>query len=105
MGLAGGRTVILDAVHAKPEERSAIAALATGMGAIFTGIWLEAPPATLRQRIEQRRQDISDATPAVLDQQLSYDLGPQSFAIVDAGRPLDAVVASCLALVNGTPSL
>ena len=31
----------------------------------------------------------------VLDEQLSYDLGPQSYAVVDAGRPLAEVVADC----------
>jgi hypothetical protein len=95
MALAGARTVILDAVHAKPEERDASAKLAAQMGAAFTGIWLEAPPATMRQRIESRMNDISDATVDVLDEQLSYDLGPQSFAVVDAGRPLAEVVADC----------
>lgn len=99
MGLAGGRTVILDAVHAKPEERDATAKLAAQMGAAFTGIWLEAPPATMRQRIERRTNDISDATPSVLDEQLTYDLGLQSFAVVDAGRPLAEVVADCLKIL------
>jgi predicted kinase len=100
MGLAGGRTVILDAVHAKPEERDATAKLAAQMGAAFTGIWLEAPPATMRQRIERRTNDISDATPSVLDEQLTYDLGPQGFAVVDAGRPLAEVVADCLKILE-----
>ncbi len=100
MALAGGRTVIVDAVQAKEEERKEIAALAANMGAGFTGLWLEAPPTTMRHRIENRRDDISDATPAVLEEQLGYDLGRQSFAKVDAAQPLDEVVASCLALID-----
>jgi aminoglycoside phosphotransferase family enzyme/predicted kinase len=102
MALAAGRTVILDAVHAKPEEREATAKLAAQMGASFTGIWLEAPPATMRQRIERRENDISDATPSVLEEQLTYDLGAQSFAVVDAGRPLAEVVAACLKILGET---
>ena len=50
----------------------------------------------MRQRIAARTGDVSDATPAVLDEQLSFDLGPQTFAVIDAGRSLDEVVASCL---------
>jgi aminoglycoside phosphotransferase family enzyme/predicted kinase len=96
MALAGGRAVIVDAVQAKPGEREAMAELARRMGAGFTGIWLEAPPEIMRQRIEARTGDISDATPSVLEEQLTYDLGRQNFTVVDAGGPLDDVVAACL---------
>jgi hypothetical protein len=54
----------------------------------------------MRGRITGRVGDASDATPAVLDEQLQYDLGEQTFAVVDAGRPLSEVVASCLELIN-----
>jgi predicted kinase len=100
MALAGGRTVIVDAVHAKPDERDEIARLARRMGAPFTGIWLDAPPAALRQRIEARKGDVSDATPSVLEEQLTYDLGPQTFTVVDAGRSVEDVVAACLAVAR-----
>jgi aminoglycoside phosphotransferase family enzyme/predicted kinase len=96
LALAGGRTVIVDAVHARAGERAAMAELASRMGARFTGIWLEAPPEIMRRRIEARAGDISDATPSVLEEQLTYDLGKQSFTLVDAGRPLGDVVAACL---------
>jgi hypothetical protein len=46
---------------------------------------------------------VSDATPAVLDEQLSFDLGPQTFAVIDAGRPLDEVVRSCLEVIRSKP--
>ncbi len=98
--LGGGQAVIVDAVHAKPEERKAIAATAAGAGVPFTGIWLEAPPETMRERIGGRSADVSDATAAVLEQQLEYDLGPQDFAVVDAGRPVDEAVADCLRLIQ-----
>jgi hypothetical protein len=96
MALEGGHSVIVDAVHAKKEERDAVAEIAARVGAAFTGIWLDAPAETMRQRIAARTGDVSDATPAVLDEQLSFDLGEQSFTVIDAGRPLDEVVASCL---------
>jgi hypothetical protein len=53
----------------------------------------------MRGRIAGRVGDVSDATPAVLDEQLGYDVGQQKFAIVDAGRPLPEVVASSLELI------
>ena len=100
MALQGGEAVIVDSVHAKPEERDAIAASAAEAGVAFAGIWLDAPPATMRARIAGRKGDISDATAAVLDEQLTYDLGPQSFTLVDASRPLDEVIASCLRVIG-----
>ena len=96
MTLEGGHSVIVDAVHAKKEERDEIAEIAARGGAAFTGIWLDAPVDTMRKRIASRIGDVSDATPAVVDEQLSFDLGPQSFTVVGAGRPLDEVVTSCL---------
>jgi uncharacterized protein len=96
MALEGGHSVIVDAVHAKKEERDNVAEIAARAGAAFTGIWLDAPVETMRQRIAARTGDVSDATPAVLDEQLSFDLGPQTFTAIDAGQPLDEVVRSCL---------
>jgi len=100
MALEGGQAVIVDAVHAKREERDAIAEIAARAVAVFTGIWLEAAADTMRGRIVRRSGDVSDATPDVLDEQLAFDLGPQNFAVVDAGRPVDQVVASCLELIR-----
>jgi aminoglycoside phosphotransferase family enzyme/predicted kinase len=104
MALEGGRSAIVDAVHAKREERDAIAEIAARAGAAFTGIWLDAPASTMRGRIAGRVGDVSDATPAVLDEQLQFDLGQQNFAVVDAGRPLPDVVASSLELIRPVKS-
>jgi len=96
MALEGGQAVILDAVHAKQEEREAIAALAAERCIPFTGLWLEAPADVMRKRVASRESDVSDATPDIVDIQLGYDIGPQSFERIDAGRPLEQVIASCL---------
>jgi uncharacterized protein len=96
LALEGGQTAIVDAVQAKEEEREAFAALAAKMGVAFTGIWLEAPRMTLRQRVSARKGDVSDATPEIVDQQLAYDLGRQNFAVVDAGKPLEQAIRACL---------
>jgi predicted kinase len=54
----------------------------------------------MRERLGSRKGDVSDATAATLDQQLTYDLGAQNFAVVDAGRPIEEVIASCLRIIG-----
>jgi hypothetical protein len=90
--LAAGYSVIIDAVAAKPEERTAMADLARKAGAAFTGVWLEAPAATLLARIESRSKDASDATKVVLSRQLAYDLGEIDWVRLDVNRTTDEVV-------------
>jgi uncharacterized protein len=97
--LSAGRSVIVDAVHAKPEERDAVAALAAAHGADFTGLWLEAPLDVMRGRVADRRGDVSDATPSVVDAQAAYDLGVVDFDRIDASGDVDAVAAACLARI------
>ena len=100
MALAAGRSVIVDAVHAKPEERLAIAKVAERAGVAFTGLWLDVPIATMEQRVAARGAVVSDADIGVLRQQVAYDLGPQQFKVVDGSRPLDEVVGSCLQILG-----
>ncbi|HYN40021.1 MAG TPA: AAA family ATPase, partial [Rhodospirillales bacterium] len=50
LALAAGRTVIADAVFARPDERAAIAAIAADAGVPFQGLWLDAAPALLQDR-------------------------------------------------------
>jgi predicted kinase len=96
LSLKGGQSVIVDAVHARAEEREALAALAAAPGVPFTGVWLEAPPQLLRDRIAARTGDVSDATPELVDVQLGYDVGPQNFTVIDASGPLGQIARSCL---------
>jgi hypothetical protein len=74
--LAAGRAVVADAVFLQGQERRRIETVARGTGAKFHGVWLEAPPETLRERIAARRDDASDADQRVLDLQLALDPGP-----------------------------
>ncbi len=96
LALRAGRAVIVDAVHARPEERAAIEALAAEAGVPFTGLWLEAPREVMQARVAARRGDVSDATPSVVDAQLGYDIGEQRFAVIDASLPVERVVARAL---------
>lgn len=83
--LAAGHSVIFDGVSAKPEERDRIADIAEKAGARFAGLWLEAPLETQIARVEARRGDASDSDADVVLIQASRDVGPISWARVDAG--------------------
>ena len=101
LALRAGRTVIVDAVHARPDERAAVAAVAAEAGVPFTGLWLDAPREVMRARIAARRGDASDATPSVVDEQLGYDIGAQSFVVIDAGAPLERVAERARQSIGG----
>lgn len=73
--LATGASVVLDAVFLKPEERQQAADLAARAGVPFQGVWLQAPAELLRQRVDARTGDASDADVAVLEAQLTRDPG------------------------------
>ena len=100
MALEGGQAVIVDAVHAKEDERAAIASVAAKEGVPFTGLWLEAPAEVMRERVASRASDVSDATASVVETQLTYDIGRQDFEVIDASRPFEQVVASCLDVIG-----
>jgi predicted kinase len=85
MALAAGHAAIVDAVFAKPGERAAFEALARKQGCSFAGLWLTASRETMLGRVEDRRGDASDADRAVVEHQLTYDVGEVSWTAVDAG--------------------
>jgi predicted kinase len=82
--LAAGRTVIADAVFARPEERAAIASIAADARVPFQGLWLDAAPPLLEERVRSRLHNVSDATPEVVRLQLSFDLGPIEWPRLDS---------------------
>jgi aminoglycoside phosphotransferase family enzyme/predicted kinase len=87
--LAAGGSAVVDAVHARPEERAAVAALAREAGVAFDGFWLEAPPALLAARVGARKGDASDADAAVVARQLGYEIGPMDWQRLDASGPFE----------------
>jgi predicted kinase len=97
--LAQGRSAVVDAVFDRPQDRAAIAEVATKAGVAFAGFWLSAPAAALHDRIRLRRGDPSDATGAVLDAQLSRADGAPDWAPIDTqGGPEAALVVILAAL-------
>lgn len=81
--LEAGHSVIADAVYASPGEREAIAAVARKAGVPFRGLWIEAPPSILVERLRGRTGDASDATPEVLERQLQIERGPLDWQRLD----------------------
>lgn len=73
--LIAGQSVICDAVFALPWQRQAIESYARQLDIPFHGLWLEAEPALMEQRILTRKNNASDATPAVLQKQLTLQQG------------------------------
>jgi aminoglycoside phosphotransferase family enzyme/predicted kinase len=106
-GLVAGHSVIADAVYAKPAERDAIAAVARNLSLRFDGIWLQAAPATLSERVTARRDDASDADAEVVARQLSYDTGKIVWWRLEAGGLPDDIVncaAESLGIARGYQS-
>jgi len=90
--LRSGFAAIVDAVSAQPAQRRALADLAERAGVPFDGLWLVAEADDLRRRITERRNNASDATVAVLDRQLDYDLGAMEWTIIDSSGDKERTV-------------
>jgi aminoglycoside phosphotransferase family enzyme/predicted kinase len=90
--LKAGHAVIADAVFADPAERQAIERMATEIDVPFSGLWLEAPADVLAGRISDRPLDASDATPAVLDRQLTAGGAPLEWSQLDGSADVETVL-------------
>ena len=99
MGLAAGYSVVVDAVALTAEERRSFAEVAHAAGLPFSGLWLEARPEAMANRIRGRVHDASDASAEILAEQLRHDPGKIDWVRIDAGgRPDDCLNAARRAL-------
>ena len=90
MALDGGQAVIVDAVHAKPEEREAWPRLRPSRRRPSPGFGSKRRTRRHAGRGWRRgKGDVSDATPAVVDEQLGYDLGRKASPSSMRAAPLD----------------
>ncbi|WP_415391698.1 AAA family ATPase [Paracoccus sp. SJTW-4] len=96
--LAQGAPVVANGVHDREPDRAAIEQAARAAGAAFLGVWLDADPALLRQRVAARRGGVSDATLAVLESQLQRTAEITGWHRIDAGQPTARIVQQILAL-------
>jgi aminoglycoside phosphotransferase family enzyme/predicted kinase len=86
--LAGGHSVIADAVSGHANQRAALEAAAKRAGARFLGVWLEAPLAVREARIGRRLADASDADVGVARRQHEPDPAMLGWWRLDAGGDL-----------------
>ncbi|MDH3771424.1 MAG: AAA family ATPase [Nitrospirota bacterium] len=98
--VAAGQAVIVDAVFLDPSERLHIERVAAAAEIPFRGLWLQAPAEVLAHRIDQRRGDASDATVAVLEQQLAIDPGPITWTILDVSESPAAIACAARGLLR-----
>lgn len=98
--LSGGRIVIVDAVFARPGERTAIEAVARTTTAPFLGLWLEAPQSIQIERVEARRGDASDATADIVTRQAAYDLGDITWHRIDAATGPERTLSAALTVLG-----
>jgi predicted kinase len=90
--LQAGHAAVADAVHARPDERAAIEAVARETGVPFTGIWLEGPMEDLATRLRTRVDDASDATPDVLALQVRAGAGNPGWRRLDGMRSVEEIL-------------
>ena len=69
-------------------------------GVRFDGLWLSAPAKTLAERVAARRGDASDATPAVVREQLAVDPGRVGWRWLDSGGAPEQVAAAAAAALG-----
>ena len=87
-----GHSAIVDAVYARPSDRRAIERVAAETAVPFVGMWLEAPEAMLIARVEQRRNDASDADAEVIRLQHGQPTGAMSWHRLEASRSSEEVL-------------
>jgi uncharacterized protein len=100
LALKSGQSVVLDAVHSKPDERSAVETLATELGVAFVGLWLEAPLETRVNRVAGRKNDASDADAAVAKAQVARGPGSSAWRRLDASVDLTVVTQAARAVLE-----
>lgn len=100
LALAAGQSVIMDAVHARPNERQAAEATAAECGCPFIGLWLETPLDVRVARIKGRKNDASDATAEVAEGQAAFDTGPIAWARIDASGDLERTTSEAMSIID-----
>jgi uncharacterized protein len=97
--LGAGHSVVIDAVHLRPEERLAVERVASRNNAHFIGLWLEAPVNMLLERVVKRAMDASDATPDIVSAQAKQSTGAVNWLRVDASTPVETIVNDALTTI------
>lgn len=94
--LKAGRSVILDATFIDAALRARVEALAAECAVPFRSAWMDAPVAVLEARVAGRTGDASDATVAVLHDQVGRMKDAPPWSRVDATAPTAAAAQGWL---------
>lgn len=98
--LAGGHSVVADAVYARADERAGIEEVAREAGVPFDGLWLETEESIRLARVRNRTKDASDADVIVAAAQTAHAIGEPGWHRVDAGGDPDRTVALAQKALN-----
>ena len=99
--LAGGGTVIANAVFEKARNRQLIEKAAAEGQRAFSAFWLHGDPALLRRRVAKRVGGASDATADILERQLSHEIDDIDWVRIDAGQPTEALCRHIVHRLSG----
>jgi len=101
--VAAGHSVVAEAVFDREEDRARMADCARKEGVSFTGIWLDAPTDVLLERVDARRNDVSDATTEIVRLQAMRQREPISWIEIAAlGEPSEIAARVMQAIARGT---
>jgi hypothetical protein len=100
LAICAGCAVIVDAVHARPDERRKVAQIAANAGVSFLGLWMDAPSAVLLERVSARVGDASEATAEIVRQQARKRTDVVDWFRLDATGGVDGVIANALRIVR-----
>lgn len=92
--LAAGRSVVVDAVALRADERRRFAELAAAVEVPFAGLWLDVDPAIAAARVGERVGDASDADASVVAFQAGRPPGPIDWPRLDASGPPEATLTA-----------
>lgn len=108
LAILAGQSVIVDAAFLENDRRSQLADVAARVNVPFIGFWLDAGEEELIKRVNQRRNDASDANEDVVRQQskardrINQQLD-DTWHRLDAGGNLEAVLARARRILCAPP--
>jgi aminoglycoside phosphotransferase family enzyme/predicted kinase len=94
--LSEGGTAVVDAVFDRRPDRLRIESVASERSVPFRGVWLDADPTLLWDRVRDRTGGPSDATVDVLSRQLARKVACDEWGKLDAARETGEIVAAIL---------
>lgn len=103
LALKSGHSVIVDAIHSRADEQTAVERSASELGVGFVGFWLEAPLEVRLKRIGNRRGDASDADAAVAIAQVAETPSGTGWRRLDASADVQRMLTAARLFLGLAP--